>query len=205
MPLEVTINAQTTASLADYTRPALIVPRLRERDTAGIISELSQVLQREGCVPDVLPFYQAALNQELLANSALDCGLAFPARALSGVKRLQFAFGPHAGADHLGRQEFLAGAIGLPAGGSRDRCRLLSALAGQPRPAGPTARTCWPSFARRRMPKPSWPCSGKSGCARDDEKVRSPKSEVRRDSEVRSRMSDCGFRILRRFGLGDLF
>ena len=90
---EVTLNVAAPVSLADYCGPALIVPRLRERDTAGIISELSQVLQREGCVPDVLPFYQAALNQELLANSALGCGVAFPHARLSGVKKLQFAFG----------------------------------------------------------------------------------------------------------------
>ncbi|MEI8045366.1 MAG: PTS sugar transporter subunit IIA, partial [Verrucomicrobiota bacterium] len=50
-------------------------------------------LQRHGGVPDILPFYQAALNQELLASSALPCGLAFPHARLSGVKRLQFAFG----------------------------------------------------------------------------------------------------------------
>ena len=93
MPLEATLNVAAPVSLADYTRPALIVPALRERDTAGIISELSHILQREGCVPDVLPFYQAALNQELLANSALESGLAFPHARLSGVKRLQFAFG----------------------------------------------------------------------------------------------------------------
>jgi mannitol/fructose-specific phosphotransferase system IIA component (Ntr-type) len=90
---EATVNVAAPISLADYTRPGLIVPRLRERDTAGIISELSQVLQREGSVPDVLPFYQAALNQELLANSALESGLAFPHARLGGVKRLQFAFG----------------------------------------------------------------------------------------------------------------
>ena len=90
---EPTIHVSAPVSLADYTRPALIVPQLRERDTTGIISELSQVLQRQGYVPDVLPFYQAALNQELLANSALDCGLAFPHARLSGIKRLQFAFG----------------------------------------------------------------------------------------------------------------
>jgi mannitol/fructose-specific phosphotransferase system IIA component (Ntr-type) len=80
-------------SLADYTRQELIVPQLRERDTAGIISELSLVLQRQGGVPDVLPFYQAALNQEMLANSALETGLALPHARLSGVKQLQFAFG----------------------------------------------------------------------------------------------------------------
>jgi mannitol/fructose-specific phosphotransferase system IIA component (Ntr-type) len=90
---EATVNVAAPVSLADYTRLALIVPRLREEDTAGIISELSQALQREGCVPDVLPFYQAALNQELLTNSALDCGFAFPHARLGGIKRLQFAFG----------------------------------------------------------------------------------------------------------------
>jgi PTS system nitrogen regulatory IIA component len=90
---EATINVAAPVALADYTRTALIVPRLREGDTAGIISELSQILHHEGGVPDVLPFYQAALNQELLTNSALDCGLAFPHARLSGIKRLQFALG----------------------------------------------------------------------------------------------------------------
>ncbi|HWX21328.1 MAG TPA: PTS sugar transporter subunit IIA [Candidatus Binatia bacterium] len=93
MPPDSTLNAIAPASLADYTRPALIVPCLRQRDTAGIISELSQALQREGCVPDVLPFYHAALNQELMANSSLECGVAFPHARVGGVKQLQFAFG----------------------------------------------------------------------------------------------------------------
>ena len=82
-----------TRTLADYSRAALVVPHLRERDTAGVINELSQVLQREGCVSDVLPFYQAALNQELLASTALDCGIAFPHARLNGVRRLSFALG----------------------------------------------------------------------------------------------------------------
>ena len=86
-------HGASLASLADYTQPVLIVPRLRERDVAGIISELSQVLQRQGCVPDVLPFYHAALNQELLSNSAMECGLALPHARLSGVKELKFALG----------------------------------------------------------------------------------------------------------------
>ncbi len=93
MPLDATLYGVTSATLADFTRPGLVVAELRERDTAGIISELSQVLQQEGCVPDVLPFYHSALNQELLANSALECGLAFPHARLSGVKQVQFAFG----------------------------------------------------------------------------------------------------------------
>ena len=80
-------------TLADYTRPALIIPELRQRDTAGIISELSHALQKEGFVPDLLPFYHTALNQEFLGNSALEYGIAIPHGRLSAVKRLQFAFG----------------------------------------------------------------------------------------------------------------
>ena len=93
MVSEAPINVAAPASLAEYTQSAVVMPRLREDDTAGIISELSQVLHRQGFVPDLLPFYQTALNQELLTNSALDCGLAFPHARLSGIKQLQFAFG----------------------------------------------------------------------------------------------------------------
>ena len=93
MPPQATLSIAVPTTLADFTQPGLIMPHLRELDTAGIISELSQTLQREGYVPDLLPFYHAALNQELLANSALECGLAFPHARLNGLKRLQFALG----------------------------------------------------------------------------------------------------------------
>ena len=93
MPVNSNLNALAASSLADFTRPQLVVPSLRERDAAGIISELSHVLQDQGIVPDVLPFYHAALNQELLANSALQSGIAFPHARLSSVRQLQFALG----------------------------------------------------------------------------------------------------------------
>jgi mannitol/fructose-specific phosphotransferase system IIA component (Ntr-type) len=93
MPQSATLPVAAPITLADYTQPELILPWLREQDAAGIINELSQALQRQGGVPDLLPFYHAALNQELLVGSALPCGLAFPHARLSGVKRLQFAFG----------------------------------------------------------------------------------------------------------------
>ena len=79
--------------MADFTRRELIVLPLRERDAAGIIGELSRVLREQDCVPDVLPFYQAALNQELLANSANGFGIAVAHARLGGVKHLQFALG----------------------------------------------------------------------------------------------------------------
>jgi mannitol/fructose-specific phosphotransferase system IIA component (Ntr-type) len=93
MPVEIPTRVPAVLNLTDYTRYSLIVPRLKHSDAAGIISELSQVLHQEGCMPEVLPFYHAALNQELLANSALQCGIAFPHARLSGVRNLQFAFG----------------------------------------------------------------------------------------------------------------
>ena len=93
MPIETPTNTIVPATLRDYTRGSLVVPQLRQHDTAGVISELSRALQRDGCVPDVLPFYHTALNQELLANSGLEGGIALPHARLSGVRRLQFAFG----------------------------------------------------------------------------------------------------------------
>lgn len=92
-PLDVTTGVVAQASLADYTSAGLIVPRMSAFDTPGIIAELSHVLQRAGCVPDVLQLCHTALNQELLFSSALECGIAFPHARLSGVKRLQFALG----------------------------------------------------------------------------------------------------------------
>jgi len=83
----------TAGTLADFTGNELILLRLQERDAAGIIGELSRALRRQGYVPDVLPFYQAALNQELLANSANGFGIAVAHARLGGVKHLQFALG----------------------------------------------------------------------------------------------------------------
>ena len=93
MPSGVTIGPVGQLTLAGYTSPRLIVPRLQQRDTAGIISELSQALQRAGYVSDVLPFYHTALNQELMNNSAHESGIALPHGRLSTVKQLQFALG----------------------------------------------------------------------------------------------------------------
>src|ERR1051326_6089563 len=92
-PFDVISHSAATLTLADYTHPELIVPNLREHDNAGIIGELSQALQRQGRVPDMLPFYHADLNRGLLANPALESGIAFPHARLTGVKQVQFALG----------------------------------------------------------------------------------------------------------------
>jgi mannitol/fructose-specific phosphotransferase system IIA component (Ntr-type) len=93
MWLDEPVQATTSTTLADYTRPALIQPELREQETAGVIKELSQLLQQEGCVPELLPFYNEALNREFLVNTATETGFAFPHARLSGVSRMSFALG----------------------------------------------------------------------------------------------------------------
>jgi PTS system nitrogen regulatory IIA component len=84
-------------------------------------------------VSDVLPFYQAALNQELLTSSALDCGLAFPHARLSGVKRLQFALGRTLGPIAWGAKSSwpvqLIFLLAVPATDAAGYLQLLASLA----------------------------------------------------------------------------
>lgn len=86
-------SANTAMTLADFTSPGLIIPHLRGQDVATVIQELSQAMQREERVPDLLPFYQAALNREFLVSSDMEAGMAFPHARLPGLKELSFAFG----------------------------------------------------------------------------------------------------------------
>lgn len=80
-------------TLADFTRPALLLPRLRGPDVAGVIQELCQAMQREGCVPDLLPFYHSVLNREYLVSTSIEVGIAFPHARLPGLAEVSFAFG----------------------------------------------------------------------------------------------------------------
>ncbi|MBI4327483.1 MAG: PTS sugar transporter subunit IIA [Chloroflexi bacterium] len=93
MPTSNLIGSGQGLSLADFSSEPLMVPELQERDTAGVIKELSQALQLESCIPDLLPFYHAALNREFLTSTALSQGLAFPHARLGGLQQLWFALG----------------------------------------------------------------------------------------------------------------
>jgi mannitol/fructose-specific phosphotransferase system IIA component (Ntr-type) len=120
-------------TLADFTSLELIVPQLRGHDEAAVIQELSQALQREGRVPDFLPFYDAALNREFLVSSDWEAGMAFPHARLPGLKELSFALGRcdqpldwGAKAGHWVRLIFL---IAVPATESTQYLSLISGLA----------------------------------------------------------------------------
>jgi mannitol/fructose-specific phosphotransferase system IIA component (Ntr-type) len=93
MWLDDPVQTVTSITLGDYTSSALILAELREQETAGVIKELSRLLHLEGCIPDLLPFYNEALNREFLVNTATENGFAFPHARLSGVSRMHFALG----------------------------------------------------------------------------------------------------------------
>jgi len=111
----------------------LIVPHLRARDATGAIHELSLVMQREGGVPDWLPFYHEALNREFLLSTDMEAGMAFPHARLAGLKELVFAFGRSDEAfawgpevTHRVRLVFL---LAVPVGDSGPYLPLVSGLA----------------------------------------------------------------------------
>lgn len=87
------VSPPTVLTVADFTSPALIVPRLRGEDAAAVIQELSQALQRDQRVPDLLPFYHAALNREFMVSTDVEAGMAFPHARLPALKEVCFAFG----------------------------------------------------------------------------------------------------------------
>ena len=129
-----TLSATTTAmTLADFTNPGLIIPHLRGQDVATVIQELSHVLQREGRVPDLLPFYHAALNREFLVSTDMEAGIAFPHARLPGLKELSFALGrsrePLTWGTRAARSVRLVFLIAVPATDSIQYLLLISGLA----------------------------------------------------------------------------
>lgn len=120
-------------TLADFTSPGLIIPHLRGHDAASVIQELSRSLQREKRIPDLLPFYQAALNREFMVSTDMEAGMAFPHARLPTLNELSFAlgrsdeplrWGPRAA--HSVRLVFL---MAVPATDSTQYLLLISGLA----------------------------------------------------------------------------
>lgn len=122
-----------SASAADFTSESLIVPQVIGHDSAGVIQELSRLLQQEARVPDLLLFYHAALNREFLVSTAMDYGMAFPHARLQGLKRLSFAFGRSASPIAWGSQTTasvrLVVLTAVPATDATTYLSLISALA----------------------------------------------------------------------------
>jgi mannitol/fructose-specific phosphotransferase system IIA component (Ntr-type) len=127
-------------TLADFTRPGLIVPNLASRDAGGAIHELTQALHREGILTDWLPFYHEALNREFLLSTEMEAGMAFPHARLPGLRQLAFAFGrsevPFNWGPADGHPVQMVFLLAGPAGNCGDYLPLVSGLArfsGKPR------------------------------------------------------------------------
>jgi len=119
-------------SLADYTAEPLIDLHLRGADATSVIQELARVLQRAGRIPDLLPFYHAALNREFLSSTATGAGLAFPHARVHGLERISMAVGrcePPIPWGARGSPEVrLVFLLAVPATESTDYLLLISAL-----------------------------------------------------------------------------
>lgn len=120
-------------TLADFTRPGLIVPRLRGRDAATVIQELAAAMQQEGRAPDGESLCRAALNRELLGGTDMEDGMAFPHARLAGLSELSFALGRCDGPLEWGagtaRQVRLVFLLAVPAMDITQYLRLISGLA----------------------------------------------------------------------------
>lgn len=120
-------------TLADFTCPGLIIPRLRGQDAASVIQELSQALQQEKRIPDLLPFYQAALNREFMVSTDMEAGMAFPHARMPAFKELSFALGrsaePLSWGPRAARSVRLIFLMAVPATDSTQYLLLISGLA----------------------------------------------------------------------------
>lgn len=80
-------------TVADFTTPGLIVPRLRGRTVPEVIWELSQALGRERRVREAGAFCDAVLKRERLVSTDTEAGIAFPHARSAELQVLSFAFG----------------------------------------------------------------------------------------------------------------
>lgn len=80
-------------TLSNYTTPALMIPRLRNRDASAVIAELCSVLHREKFVKEPLPFYNDVISREILSSTATSPGWAMPHARGRNLERLSFTLG----------------------------------------------------------------------------------------------------------------
>ena len=120
-------------TLADFTGPSLIVPRLRGKDAPSVIQELSQTLHRDGWLPDWLSFYHSAINREYFVSSEMEGGLAFPHAQVPGLQRLVFALGrslePLPWKTKAGNGVYLVFLVAVPTTDATRYLALISSLA----------------------------------------------------------------------------
>lgn len=79
-------------SLAQYTEPELLVPRLAGDHRESVVAELCRRLQNSGRIDNAEAFSRAVLEHEELAPAIFD-GVAFPLAHKGAFKELSFSIG----------------------------------------------------------------------------------------------------------------
>jgi mannitol/fructose-specific phosphotransferase system IIA component (Ntr-type) len=80
-------------TLADFTTPDLIIPRLRSRDASELTAELCLTLEQQGRFSDRSAFYDAVIRRESLSSTAMLFGWALSYARLANIPQLCFALG----------------------------------------------------------------------------------------------------------------
>ena len=126
-------EAARPMTLADFTSLKLMIPALAGPDAPSVIQELSQALEQDQRIPELLPFYHAALNREYLAGTEMGAGMAFPHARLSTLPEVCFALGrsdaPLAWGPHAVRPVRLVFLLAVPATDATQYLLLISGLA----------------------------------------------------------------------------
>lgn len=82
-----------TQTLADFTSVKLILPKLNERTTSGVINELNQCLQMHEGLSEHLFATTAAINHGLLTSMKLDGGMVLAQVRSTMLPHTRFALG----------------------------------------------------------------------------------------------------------------
>lgn len=79
--------------ITDILDEASVVQDLRSATKKGVLEELSNVLVREGKLPDQDRVVEVLLEREKLGSTGIGDGIAIPHGKMKGIKRLVASFG----------------------------------------------------------------------------------------------------------------
>jgi mannitol/fructose-specific phosphotransferase system IIA component (Ntr-type) len=133
LTLSFTLTVPDMTTLADFTAPALIVPRLRNSNTPAVVGELCSTLERAGKLKDPLAFYNEVISRETLSSTAVAPGWAMPHGRTKGAEELCMAVGRTAEPFHwlgnAGQAVQMVFLFVVPESKGAAYLRLISALA----------------------------------------------------------------------------
>jgi nitrogen PTS system EIIA component len=85
--------SDTKITIAHYTSPGLMLPKLTQQEPTAVIKELCSALKREGRLTDTASFYKMVVSNEQRRSTAISPGWALPHARVKGLDQLSFALG----------------------------------------------------------------------------------------------------------------